>query len=61
MDRKLDEIIRHSFPLGLEEQDGTDDEDSDFSDDDIEGSDLSNPGQTEYALLLDSESSSDEE
>jgi hypothetical protein len=59
--RKLDEIIRHSFPLGLEEEDRTADEDSDFSDDDVEGSDLSHPGQTEDPLSLDSESNSDEE
>jgi hypothetical protein len=60
--QKLDEIIRHLFPLGLEEEDRTDDEDSDSSDDDdVEGSDLSDPGQTEDVLSLDSESSSDEE
>jgi hypothetical protein len=59
--RKLDGIIRHSFPLGLEEEDRTDDEESDFSDDDIKGSNLSDPGQTKDGLSLDSESSSDEE
>jgi hypothetical protein len=58
--RKPDEIIQHSFPLELEEEHRTDDEDSDFSDD-VEGPDLSDPGQTEDALSLDSESSSDEE
>jgi hypothetical protein len=61
MHRELDEIIRHSFPLGLEEEDRRDDEDSDFSDDDVEGSNLSDPGQIEDALSLDSESSSDKE
>jgi hypothetical protein len=59
--RKLDEILQHSFPVGLEKDDSTDDEDSDFSDDDVEGSYLSDPGHTEDALPLDSESSSDEE
>jgi hypothetical protein len=38
-----------------------DDEDYDFSDDDVEGSDLGDPGQTEDTPSLDSESGSGEE
>jgi hypothetical protein len=52
--RKLDAIIQHSLLLEVEEEDRTGDEHSNFSDDDVEGSDLSDPGQTEDTLSLDS-------
>jgi hypothetical protein len=58
--RKLDEVIRDSFCLGLEEEDRTDEGDLDFSPDDAGESDCSD----DTSLMQDhssSESSSDEE